>query len=86
MKILYYEDLELYGIIYKEFYVGGSKQKAVLYVPYITAKHPTVLYCVVIEPEIDKQLERLQSLEAISLQTKGIVSSLRLLDILLTVL
>ena len=73
--------------------MGVSKQKAMLYVPYITAKHPTVLYCIVIYRTGNRQtvlysvvIERLQSLEVIMLQMKGIVSSLHLLDILLTVL
>ena len=55
MYIATYVSVYIYIYIKKEFCVGGSKQKTVLYSSYRTAKVSTVLYWVVIEPEIDKQ-------------------------------
>ena len=37
-------DYDTYIRTYKEFCVGGSKQRTVLYLPYRTAKYATVLY------------------------------------------
>ena len=41
--------------MYKKFCVEKLKQKSVHYASYTIAKHPTVIYCVIIELEINKQ-------------------------------